>query len=242
VQGLNALELQVHGALPSELSLLLSSVRRMFDLTADPSRVSDALSNDPLLRALIAQRPGLRIPGVWDPFECAVRGIIGQQFSVSAARTQLGRLVERFGAPIRAGLSGATHLFPAPTVLAEANMDTLGLTSSRRDALRRLARGVCDKSIRFDAPSEEISRMLCALPGVGRWTAGYVELRGLGEPDALPFGDLLLRRLVSGGKKALTPLALESKAEAWRPFRGYGVFHLWAAAQSPGITRRRATS
>ena len=236
VQGSHALELQVCGALPSELSLLLSSVRRMFDLTADPARVSDALSGDPLLRALIAQRPGLRIPGVWDPFECAVRGIIGQQISVAAARTLLGRLVERFGAPIKPVLNGTTHLFPAPTVLADANLDTLGLTSSRREALRLLARGVCDKFIQFDAPSEDISRMLCALPGVARWTAGYVELRGLGEPDALPFGDLLLRRLASEGKKALTPLALESRAEAWRPFRGYAVFHLWAAAQSPGVT------
>lgn len=235
VPGANALEIQVHGALPSELSLLLSSVRRMFDLTADPARVSDALSSDPLLRALIVQRPGLRVPGVWDPFECAVRAIIGQQISVAAAKILLERLVERFGTPIEPLLSGTTHLFPAPTALAEANLGTLGLTSTRREALRLLARGVCDRSIRFDAPSEEVSRMLCALPGVGRWTAGYVELRGLGEPDALPFGDLFLRRLAAAGGKALTPLALESRAEAWRPFRGYAVFHLWAAAQSRGV-------
>jgi AraC family transcriptional regulator of adaptative response / DNA-3-methyladenine glycosylase II len=231
----HALEVRIHGAMPSELPPLLSSVRRMFDLTADPARITAAMRSDALLLPLIARRPGLRIPGAWDPFECSVRAIVGQYNTVPAQFDVLRRLVEQFGRPIEPLVADIHHLFPTPAVLADANLDNLGLTQSRRDALRQLARGVRDELIRFDAPGEEISRMLCALPGVGRWTAGYVELRGLGEPDAFPFGDLLLRRLLSTDEKPLTPMALEERAESWRPFRGYAVFHLWATEQLPAI-------
>jgi AraC family transcriptional regulator of adaptative response / DNA-3-methyladenine glycosylase II len=227
----HALEVRIQGAMPAELPPLLSSVRRMFDLAADPARIAAALRSDTLLRPLIACRPGLRIPGAWDPFECCVRAIVGQQISVAAQIAVLRRLVERFGQPIEPQRTGITHLFPTVAMLAEANLEELGLTGTHREALRHLARGVCDKIIRFDAPSEEVSRMLCALPGVGRWTAGYVELRGLGEPDAIPFGDMMLRRLASTGMKTLTPMALEARAECWRPFRGYAAFHLWAAEE-----------
>lgn len=226
----HALEVSIQGAMPAELPALLASVRRMFDITADPERIAAALHGDTLLLPLIARRPGLRIPGVWDPFECSVRAIVGQHSGVSGQFGILKRLVERFGQPIEPVAADRRYLFPTPVVLADANFDGLGLSRARGEALRRLARGVCDKGIRFDAPSEEINRLLCELPGVGRWTAGYVELRGLGEPDAFPFGDLLLRRLASTGEKALTPMALEERAESWRPFRGYAAFHLWSAA------------
>jgi AraC family transcriptional regulator of adaptative response / DNA-3-methyladenine glycosylase II len=229
--GAHSLEVRIQGAMPAELPPLLSSVRRMFDLAADPDRIAAAMRSDTLLRPLIASRPGLRIPGAWDPFECCVRAIVGQQISVAAQTAVLRRLVARFGQPIEPHRTEITHLFPTPAVLADANLDELGLTGTHRQALHQLARGVRDKIIRFDAPGEEVSRMLCALPAVGRWTAGYVELRGLGEPDALPFGDRVLRRLASTGQKALTPMALEARAECWRPFRGYAVFHLWAAEQ-----------
>ena len=230
----HALEVRIRGAMPAELPPLLASVRRMFDLTADPARIAAALQCDPLLLLLIGRRPGLRIPGVWDPFECSVRAIVGQHGGVRGQLGVLKRLVERFGQPIESVVADSRYLFPTPAVLADANLDELDLSRTHREALRRLARGVCDKVIRFDAPSEEINRLLCELPGVGRWTAGYVELRGLGEPDAFPFGDLLLRRLASNGEKALTPMALEERAEGWRPFRGYAVFHLWASEQPRG--------
>jgi 3-methyladenine DNA glycosylase/8-oxoguanine DNA glycosylase len=185
--------------MPAELTTLLSSVRRMFDLSADPAGIATVLSGDMLLRPLLARRPGLRIPGAWDPFECRVRAIVGRQISVAVAVTMLGRLIARFGQPIEPRVSGMTRLFPRPEVLADANLDRLGLTAARREALRRLARSVCDKVIRFDQSSEEVGRILCSLPGVGRWTAGYVALRGLGEPDAYPFGDLALRHRAACG-------------------------------------------
>jgi AraC family transcriptional regulator, regulatory protein of adaptative response / DNA-3-methyladenine glycosylase II len=230
----HALEVRIKGAMPAELPPLLSSVRRMFDLTADPGRITAAMHNDTLLLPLLDRRPGLRIPGTWDAFECSVCAVVGQRGSI-AGRGLLKRLVERFGKPIEALGADIRYLFPTAAVLADASLEDLGLSRPRCEALRQLARGVCDKIIRFDAPGEEIIRMLCALPGVGRWTAGYVELRGLGEPDAFPFGDLLLRRLASTGSKPLTALALEERAEGWRPFRGYAVFHLWAREQPPGI-------
>ena len=230
----HALEVRIKGAMPAELPPLLSSVRRMFDLTADPGRIAAAMHNETLLLPLLSRRPGLRIPGTWDAFECGVCAIIRHHGSL-ASRRVLKRLVERFGKEVDALGADVRYLFPTAAVLADANLDEIGLARPRCEALRQLARGVCDKTIRFDAPGEEISRMLCALPGVGRWTAGYVELRGLSEPDAFPFGDLLLRRLASPGDKPLTALALEERAECWRPFRGYAVFHLWASEQPPGI-------
>jgi AraC family transcriptional regulator, regulatory protein of adaptative response / DNA-3-methyladenine glycosylase II len=231
VSNAHALQVRIKGAMPAELPALLASVRRMFDLTADPGRIAAALHNDTLLLPLLDRRPGLRIPGSWDPFECSVVAIVGRHGS-AASRGVLKRLVQRFGKRIGSPGDNMGYLFPSAAVLADANLDELGLSRPRREALRRLAQGVCERRIRFDATSEEISRSLCALPGVGRWIADYVELRGLGEPDAFPFGDLLLRRLASAGDKPLTAQALEARAEYWRPFRGYAVFYLWAGVHS----------
>jgi AraC family transcriptional regulator, regulatory protein of adaptative response / DNA-3-methyladenine glycosylase II len=230
----NALEVSIKGAMPAELPRLLSSVRRMFDLAADPDRISAAMCGDTLLRPLLKQRPGLRIPGTWDPFECCVCAIV-RQHGGNASRDLLRRLVDRFGKPIDTPGAAIRRLFPTAAVLADAKLDDFGFTPRPREALQKLARAVCDNVVRFDASAEEFRRMLLALPGVGCWTVGYVEMRGLGEPDALPFGDLLLRRLASTGGKPLTPLALEERAESWRPFRGYAALHLWESQQSSGI-------
>ena len=230
VPNANALEVRIKGALPAELPRLLSSVRRMFDLTADPRHIGTAMTNDTLLMPLLARRPGLRIAGAWDPFECCVSAILGASGGGDAARRVLTRLIERFGNPIDVPGTDIRYTFPNAGMLAEADLGDLGLSSARRAALQLLARGVRDKLIRFDAASEEIRRMLCSLPGVGRWTAGYVALRGLGEPDAFPSGDLVLRRVAACGYNPLTTRALEERAERWRPFRGYAVFYLWDAA------------
>jgi AraC family transcriptional regulator, regulatory protein of adaptative response / DNA-3-methyladenine glycosylase II len=224
---LHSLEVTIEGALPTELPLLLSSVRRMFDVTADPARIAATMHHDKLLAPLLDRRPGLRIPGTWDPFECSVSAIIGPHGG-SAPKQVLRRLVERFGTPIENPEADIHYLFPTPAALANADLHASGLTPTRCEALRRWACAVSDGRIRMDAPAEEIGRALLAMPGVGRWTAGYVELRGLCEPDAFPFGDLQLRRLASTTEKPLSAQALDERAESWRPFRGYAVFHLWA--------------
>jgi AraC family transcriptional regulator, regulatory protein of adaptative response / DNA-3-methyladenine glycosylase II len=224
----HALEVCIRGASPAELPKLLSTVRRMFDLAADPAHIAATLRRDAWLRTAVARRPGLRIPGAWDPFECAVGALLSPHTDAAQAAL-LGRLAERFGRQIEPRVPGVRYVFPSPAVLASADLQTLRLGSGRREALRELTRHLVDGTLRFDAPADEVSRTLAALRGIGPWIAGYVALRGLAEPDAFPFGDSRLRRLACAGAKPLTPLALEARAEAWRPFRGYAVLHLWAA-------------
>ena len=229
LEGEHALELRVRGAAPAALFQLSSAARRTFDLAADPARIALALRPDPLLAPLVKRRPGLRIPGAWDPFECAVRAVLGQQVSVAAGRTLAARLVARAGRSVAGGTEGLTHLFPSPAALASADLDGLGLTQARAAALQALARAVIEGALDFGAPVDEVVAALAALPGFGAWTAQYVALRALGEPDAFPAADLVLRRMAAAGGTPLTPGALQARAEAWRPWRGYAVLHLWCS-------------
>ena len=229
VPGADSLELRITGAQPTDLLPILTAARRVFDLAADPARIAVALGGDALLRPLIQLRPGLRIPGAWEPFECCVRAILVKQSSVAAARTLLQRLVQCLGQPIEAAESGISHLFPTPEAIANADLEALGICGMRRCALHLVARGVIDHTIDFNESSEDIGRILCELPGVGRWIAGYTSLLGLGELDALPYGDPLLRRQASSRGFPLSAQELAARASRWRPFRGYAVLHLWEA-------------
>jgi AraC family transcriptional regulator, regulatory protein of adaptative response / DNA-3-methyladenine glycosylase II len=229
VPGADSLELKIRGAQPTDLLPVLTAARRMFDLAADPARIAVALGGDPLLRPLLELRPGLRIPGVWEPFECCVRAIAGKQVSVSAARTLLGRLVQCVGQQIEAGEDGITHLFPTPEAVADADLEAIGIRGMRRCAMQVIARGVRDHTIDFNESNEDIARTLSELPGVGRWIAGYAGLLGLGEPDALPYGDPILRQQASSRGFPLSARELAARATRWRPFRGYAVLHLWQA-------------
>jgi AraC family transcriptional regulator of adaptative response / DNA-3-methyladenine glycosylase II len=231
IRGRNELSLRVVGAPATALLPLTTRVRRVFDLSSDPATIGAALRGDPLLRPLVRRRPGLRIPGAWDAFECAVRAVVGQQVSVAAGRTFVARVVERCGTTLARPMQGLTHLFPSAQALAEADLTGLGLVPARARTLSEVARAVADGRLALDGPAEEIRAALVRLPGVGEWTAEYVALRALGEPDAFPAGDLVLRR-VAGEGRALTPRALAERAEAWRPWRGYAAFHVWEAAAS----------
>jgi AraC family transcriptional regulator of adaptative response / DNA-3-methyladenine glycosylase II len=228
--GEDALELRVAGAPPAALLQLSTVARRVFDLAADPQRIGVELAVDPLVGPLVRSRPGLRIPGAWDPFECAVRAVLGQQVSVAAGRTFAARLVERVGTAVRGGGDGLTHLFPDAATLVTASLESLGITRSRAATLRALARAVLERRIDFSATPEEVVTALAALPGIGPWTAQYVALRALAEPDAMPAGDLVLRRMAAPTQRLLSVRELEERARAWRPWRGYAVMQLWRAA------------
>lgn len=228
VAGHNALALRIHGAAPADLPGLVCAVRRMFDLGADPERINATLANDALLRNLVARRPGLRIPGDWDAFECAIRALVGERRSAAASAALLTHLTQRLGTPISSPLPGITHLFPTPGALAEGDLALAGLSKTLRGALQSLARSFCRQEIPASAGHTEGTQRL---PRLAEWLVGYIELRGLGEPDALPARDLILRRQLAVNGHALTPMQLEVRAERWRPFRGYGVVHLWTAAQ-----------
>jgi AraC family transcriptional regulator of adaptative response / DNA-3-methyladenine glycosylase II len=229
--GEDALELRVTGASSGVLSPLASLARRVFDLACDPVRVGAQLAADPLIGPLVAQHPGLRIPGAWDPFECAVRAVLGQQVSVEAGRTFAARLVGRCGEPLRGGGEGLTHLFPTPARVARANLAGLGMTGARAAALKSLARAVLERRVDFRAASADVTAALAALPGIGPWTAQYVALRALGEPDAFLHGDWVLRRMAAPpGAPMLSVRELVDRAQRWRPWRGYATIHLWHAA------------
>jgi AraC family transcriptional regulator of adaptative response / DNA-3-methyladenine glycosylase II len=222
----DALELRVRGLASGALFQLASGARRVFDLTADPARIILAFRSDPLLAPLVKHHPGLRIPGAWDPFECAVRAVLGQQVSISAGRTLVARLVARAGRPLASSEEGLTHLFPAAADVAAADLVGLGLTGARIRALQALARAVANAKLSFHGPIEEVTTALAALPGIGAWTAQYVAMRALGEPDALPSADLgLLRALALNSSREL-----ERRAECWRPWRAYAAMHIWSMA------------
>ena len=215
---------------PQALLQIVERVRRIFDLGADPLEIDRHLRRDPLMRSVIGRRKGVRVPGTWDGFELAVRAILGQQVSVRGATTLAGRLVERFGTPLAEdSANGVTHLFPTAAELAEADFNNFGMPQARCDAIRNLARAVCDGEVSLDGvvPLEDFVPMMTELPGVGPWTAHYVAMRALGEPDAFPSSDLGLRRALIEKSKPVTAARLEGLAEPWRPWRSYAAMWLW---------------
>jgi AraC family transcriptional regulator, regulatory protein of adaptative response / DNA-3-methyladenine glycosylase II len=228
LRGQHALRLQLSGAEPSDLFDIASGARRVFDLSADPAAIAEVLAADPLLRSLTRQRPGLRIPGVWDAFECAVRAVLAHSMSESAAQLSAERLVRRVGERVDGAHARLTHLFPSARRMAKANLQGLGLTAAAIAGLRTLARAVCDDTLNLAAPTDQVVRALAALDGVGPWGAQYVALRALGEPDAFPCDDLLIRRAARPNGSSTDTVA--DRAETWRPWRGYATVHLWLAA------------
>jgi AraC family transcriptional regulator of adaptative response / DNA-3-methyladenine glycosylase II len=228
--GEHALKLELHGPKPARLLEITNRLRRMFDLDADPNAIAAALSVDPRLKALLAKRPGLRLPSGWDGFEISVRAILGQQVSVAAARTLATRLAQRFGEalpkPFAAGLE---HLFPTPEALADADLTQIGLTRARADTVRTVARALLDGRVDFRAERtlDDFVARWVALPGIGPWTAHYVAMRALGHPDAFPADDLVLQKAVPEDGVRMTAKALNARAEAWRPWRAYAVIHVW---------------
>ncbi len=233
-----ALQLTVEGGGLLRLTDLLSRARRLCDLGADPLALAATLGTDTTLADLLAQRPGLRLPGSWDFFELAVRAVLGQQVSVVAARTLATRLVARCGETVETTDGQLTHLFPSAAALAEADLDGLGLTGARIATLRALAGEVAAGRL---APSElgdletAVAR-LTEIRGIGPWTAHYIAMRGLGETDAFPAGDLVVRQaLANGTGNPISPRVAEECAAAWRPWRAYAVVHLWKSAADAAV-------
>ncbi|WP_243042309.1 DNA-3-methyladenine glycosylase 2 family protein [Dyella sedimenti] len=237
--GEHALRLRLHCPQPAQMLPVVTTLRRMFDLDANPQSIGEALQASKLLKPLWRKRPGLRLPGGWDGFEIAVRAILGQQVSVAAARTLATRIVQRYGTSVaNAPLPGLERLFPAPEALADADLGTLGLTSARAATVRGVARALLDGRIDFrhEQPLETFIERWVALPGIGEWTAHYMAMRALSHPDAFPAADLILRRAAAGGGPALGARALTELADAWRPWRAYAVMHLWRGASDAAAT------
>lgn len=229
------LNLSLHGVEVASLPVLIQRVRRMFDLDADPVTVAARFAPCPIVGPLITRQPGLRLPGGWDGFEVAIRAVLGQQVSVAAATTIARRLVDRHGQRVspHPGPSALHSLFPTPEQLACLPLQPLidlGLPSRRAQTIRTVAQAVASGQVGFEAEQslDTFITRWTALPGIGDWTAQYIALRGWLHPDAFPAGDLILRRQAGGGGP-ISEKALRELAEAWRPWRGYAVIHLWRA-------------
>jgi AraC family transcriptional regulator of adaptative response / DNA-3-methyladenine glycosylase II len=220
----------------------------MFGLAVHPDRIAEHLRRDPLLARALEAHPGLRVPGAWDPFELSVRALLGQQISVRAAQTLAGRLVLALGEPLdrepetfdRETATGGvteqslTHLFPTPDAIAKAGapaLQKLGLMPARAQALVGLARAVASGALDFSRlrarPLDEALVGLQAISGFGPWSAHYIALRALGEPDAFPERDLGLLRALQREQPDATFADLRERAEAWRPFRATAAIALW---------------
>jgi len=212
---------------PRSLFFITERIRAMFDLNADWVTIVRALRTDPVLVGPVEARRGLRVPGCWNGFELATRAILGQQITVKGATVLTGRLVSTFGRKFSAA-SGLSHVFPEPAALANANLTSIGLPGARAETIQALARAVCSGQLSFDriVDSDAFLTQLCEIPGIGKWTAQYVAMRALREPDAFPCGDLGLLHALN----LESARALEQRSEAWRPWRAYAAMYLWSIA------------
>jgi AraC family transcriptional regulator of adaptative response / DNA-3-methyladenine glycosylase II len=249
----NRIDVRVRFPDMAALPQIIARVRRVFDLAADPDTIAVHLAQDPVLAPLVAARPGLRVPGAWDGFELAVRAIFGQQITVPAATKLLGRLVHAFGDPLPATMQeseqdseGLTHLFPSVARIATTDLTTFGMPGARAKAVTSLAQAISADPAIFSrgASLEDAIVKLRALPGIGEWTAQYIAMRELREPDAFPAADIgLLRAMADREGRRPSPSELLTHSERWRPWRAYAALHLWAAgipALSGKIDEREA--
>jgi len=191
---------------------IVERIRRILDLEADPVQISTHLSRNPTLAPLVQKRPGLRVPGVWDGFELVIKMLVDSQSTRRNSKFLIGQIVQAFGKPLKHQVEGLTHLFPTPKALADADLESLGLSSSLAQAIRKLSKRVALKEFRFDSSNsleETISRVrrFCEMNDC---MAQYVAMWAFGEPDAFPICDPHLKELT----------------ERCRPWRAYASMHL----------------
>ena len=226
---------------------IVGRIRRVFDLDAAAGVISAHLASDPILAPLVRARPGLRVPGAWDGFELAMKAMLGQQITVSGARLLIGRLVEAHGQRLRPRNGGAepglSAVFPTSERVANADLTRLGMPRARAEAISGMAAvAQADPDLfRPDVSLDASIARLTALPGVGDWTAQYIAMRALREPDAFPAADVgLLRAMTGPDGLRPTRAALLARAERWRPWRSYAAQHLWTEVAAGGAKRRES--
>ncbi len=217
---------------PRDLPSAVARCRRLFDLDADSAAVDEVLAEDPALAPLVKEGPGRRIPGAVDGDELAVRAVLGQQVSLAAARRLAGRLVVAYGKPLDAPLGGVTHTFPTAPALAAVDPAAFPVPVRRQKTLHQLATRLADGRLHLDPGAEraEVERKLVDVPGIGPWTAGYVRMRALSDPDVFLAGDLGVRKALVRAGLPDDVVTATAAAEQWRPWRSYAQMHLWALA------------
>jgi AraC family transcriptional regulator, regulatory protein of adaptative response / DNA-3-methyladenine glycosylase II len=209
--------------------LAVQRCRALLDLDADPAPVVAALAPDPVIGPLIRAVPGRRVPGTVDPHELAIRAVLGQQVSLAGAATVAGRLVVEYGEGLERPRGAVTHVFPSAEAIAAADPAALPMPRSRGRGLIGLCQALASGRLVLDAGADraEARRVLLELPGIGPWTAEYVAMRGLGDPDAFLPTDLGIRKALESLGLDGRPVAAAALAETWRPYRSYAAQHLW---------------
>ncbi|MEV6028641.1 AlkA N-terminal domain-containing protein [Streptomyces sp. NPDC052036] len=220
------LECRLHLGDLRDLTTATQRLRRLLDLDADPFAVTERLGGDPVLAPLVVERPGLRASGTVDPNELAIRAVLGQQVSLTAGQKLGNALVSAYGKPLPAPSGALTHVFPTAAILAEASLAELGMPESRRATVRTVATAVADGTVCLDAgvDRDEAEKALLELRGIGPWTAGYIRMRALGDPDVLLSGDVA----VQAGMRHAGADTVDG--QIWRPWRTYAVHYFWNVA------------
>jgi DNA-3-methyladenine glycosylase II len=223
----------LEGAVGQHAGALAAPIARMFDLHADPAAIRAHFADDPWLAPLVDVSPGLRVPGAWSGFELVVRAIVGQQVSVKAATTIIGRLVQRAGLRIEGHAhEGTAWRFPTPAALAAVDLAQIGMPGKRIAALQGFAQAVASGTVPVEGAGiddpDTMRAALLALPGIGPWTVEYVAMRAWRDADAWPTLDLVLMQAIAARDPALVrPAQQRARTEAWRPWRAYAAMHLW---------------
>jgi AraC family transcriptional regulator of adaptative response / DNA-3-methyladenine glycosylase II len=227
-----------------DLGAAVQRSRALLDLDADPQAVIEALGADRLLGALVRDVPGRRVPGHVDGHELAIRAVLGQQVSLSAAATHAARLVRARGEPLVRPVGGVTHLFPSAEALAALDPGALAMPRSRGRALIGVARALAAGDLILDSGAERPAAVagLLALPGVGPWTAAYVAMRALRDPDAFMPSDLGVRHALERLGQPGDPAAATRLGERWRPYRAYAMQYLWALVARPAGASREPSA
>ena len=227
-----AMELELAAVGPGELAGLVRAARRLLDLDADPVAIDSALAADDVLRPLIGEHPGTRLPGAFDGFATTVLAILAQGVSLASATTLAGRIAHVYGPVIDTGDPAIVRHFPEPGVLASADLSVAGLTGRRAVTIRSVAAAVADGRLTLDPAADPAATIatLRAVPGIGPWTTGYVALRVLRDPDAFPPDDAAVRAAFRRLGLPSDQSTIATRAESWRPWRGYALAHLWSTA------------
>ncbi len=227
--GSTQLNVEIHFPVSKALVGIISQIRSLFDLRADSEQIEKFFETDSILYPIVKKYPGMRVPGCWDGFEVAVRAILGQQVTVAAATTLAGRIADEIGAPY-SGINGAlTRVFPSPNVVAQANLNGLGIVGARINAIQSLAGKIAREGWVIDCKlsTNKFIRDICQIKGIGEWTAHYIAMRALNDPNAFPHSDLILCRAARPPGQQLTPKQLLALSSSWQPWRAYAVILLW---------------
>lgn len=244
-EGSTELKVEINFPESRHLYHIVDRIRTIFDLRADSEQIEQFFAKQETLKPIVKKHRGLRVPGCWNGFEVSIRAILGQQVTVKAATTLVGRIADRHGEEYHCENPRLTRVFPSAGVLAVSDLNNMGIVGQRIAAIQQIAAWVDNKTLVIDCSTatEHFVKKICEIKGIGEWTAYYIAMRALSDPNAFPYSDLILRRAATTPGETLTDRQLLHLAEAWQPWRAYSVILLWkhyADAHKPLMDSRKA--